>query len=340
MASKEWTAPDILQLSSSYWTACALQAGVVLDVFTTLDTLRAEGKTPSAAELATVLSCEKRAFGMLVTALVSLGFLNLDGERILLPESSQRLLSAHSKEYIGFIVRHHAHLMHGWASLAEAVRTGQRTRDNSSSDTDNESEREAFLMGMFNVALHQADVVAEALDLSGKTRLLDLGGGPGTYAVFFCRHNPALRATIFDLPTSRAFAEKTVHRYNMADRVDFAGGNFMQDTLPSGYDVAWLSQILHGESPQDAAKLVASAAATLNPGGLLAIQEFMLDDNLQGPAHAALFSLNMLVGTTGGQAYTESAIRTMMHTAGVTNIRRLSVALPSACRILVGEVGR
>ncbi len=334
---KEWTVPAILEASGSYWTACAIQAGVNLDVFTALDDRLREGKRTTVPDLARILGCNERAFGMLATALTALGFLGKDGEALLLPEHSRTALSRNSESYAGFIIRHQSHIMPAWARLTESVKTGVSMRV-SSSDTESEAEREAFLMGMFNVAMNQAETVAAAFDLSGKKRLLDLGGGPGTYAVFFSLANPDLRATVFDRPTSEKFARGVVRRFGVADRVDFVGGDFLKDALPQGYDVAWLSQILHGDAPDDAARIVARAAKTLNKGGMVAIQEFIIDDDRSGPVHPTLFSLNMLVGTAGGQAYTWSELETMLRDAGAVSVRRLDVALPMGCGIIVGQL--
>lgn len=336
--TKEWTVGEMLGLSSSYWQPFALQAGVVLGVFTVMDEMAEPGEGVEAGAVAEKLGCDRRAFGMLASALVSLGFLGADRNWLTLPAPSRRYLSRNSPEYIGHIIEHHTHLIPGWNKLAEAVRTGRRTRE-SASHTENEAERESFLMGMFNVAMNQAERIAAALDLSGRKRLLDLGGGPGTYAVFFCKANPGMRATIFDRPTSETFARGVVHRFGLQDRIDFQGGDFLLDALPTGYDAAWLSQVLHGESPEGAAKLVTRAAKTLNPGGILAIQEFILDDGRFGPPHSALFGLNMLVGTSGGQTYTWSEITAMMRDAGASDIRRLEVNLPEGCGILAGTVG-
>jgi SAM-dependent methyltransferase len=331
--TKPWTVPDILSLSGGYWAGCALQGAIQLDVFTALD---AE-KGISAKNLARKLQCDERAFAMLVSALLSLGFLDGDYHGLILPESSRLYLSRASDQYVGYIVKHHANIMPAWIKLAEVVRNGRSTRE-SSSDTQNASEREAFLMGMFNVAMVQAEKIAQAFDLDGRKRLIDVGGGPGTYATFFCMANPALSATIFDRPTSESFALGIVRRFGLESRVTFMGGDFLRDDLPTGYDVAWLSQVLHGETPADAAKLVVKAAKTLNPGGLLAVQEFVVDDDRRGPTHPVLFSLNMLVETQGGQAYTESEIRTMLRDAGAVSVRKLEVALPQGCGILVGDM--
>jgi SAM-dependent methyltransferase len=338
--AKEWSSADIMGLSSAYWAGCALQAGVSLDLFTALENSanNVADKHVSAQILAHKLGCNERAVGMLVTALISLGFLDGDVDNILLPEHSRIYLSRSSEQYLGYFIKHHAHIMPGWVNLAAAVKSGKRAREISSSDTDNADEREAFLMGMFNVAINQAEKVALALDFSGRKRLIDIGGGPGTYAVFFCKANSDLRATIFDRPSSKSFALGVVKRFALEQRVDFVGGDFLVDTLPAGYDVAWLSQVLHGENPADAARLVEKAAKTLNPGGLLVIQEFVLDDTRRGPAHPALFGLNMLIGTAGGQAYTSSEIQGMLHKAGAFAVRRVEIDLPMGCGIIMGQM--
>jgi SAM-dependent methyltransferase len=315
---------------------------VILDLFTLVDRDWERGsgteQAPSVRKLAGELACDERALGMLVTALSALGFLDGSADCLMLPEHSRVYLSRASEQYLGFIIMHHAQLMPGWAGLAETVKSGRRQREISSSDTDNADERRNFLMGMFNVAVHQAEKIAAALDLSGRKRLIDIGGGPGTYAIFFCKANPGLRATIFDRPGSESFAVDVTGRFALEKRVDFIGGDFLADALPTGYDVAWLSQVLHGETPADAAKLVERAANILNPGGLLVIQEFVLDDDRSGPVHPALFSLNMLLGTAGGQAYTWNELRDMLQKAGAIRIRRLEVKLPMDCGILVGEL--
>lgn len=329
--TREWTASDIFRISGAYWAGCAVQAGVQLDLFTAL-----HDGPKQAADLAGELGCNVRAFGMLATALTAMGLLEREGDALSVPAEVLALLSRKSPDYVGFIVKHHAHIMPAWTRLTRAVLTGNSTAERSTRFTPEPEEREDFLMGMFNIARLQADRIAEALDLEGRGRLIDVGGGPGTYAIYFCKRNPKLKATIFDLPTTEPFARKTISKYNLEGQVNFVAGNFINDELPKGYDAAWLSQVLHGEIPANAAALIKNAAGCLNPGGLLCVQDFVLDDDGRGPEHAALFSLNMLVQTPGGQAYTAREIRDMLEAAGAVSVRELDIELPQNCRVFIG----
>jgi SAM-dependent methyltransferase len=194
--------------------------------------------------------------------------------------------------------------------------------------------RKNFLLGMFDLAMVLAPKLVGQIDLSGRRRLLDLGGGPGTWAIHFCRENPGLEAAVYDLPTTRPFAEETIARFGLKDRISFVAGDFLQEELPGRYDVAWLSHILHGEGPQGARTILDKAATVLEPGGLLLIHEFILDDDLGGPLFPALFSLNMLLGTPAGRAYSGRELFEMLQEAGFRDARRLVLDLPGESSVI------
>ncbi|MFR2384858.1 MAG: methyltransferase, partial [Bilophila wadsworthia] len=315
---KDWTPSALLHASGMYWESCAIHAAVHLDVFTPLS-----GGPMTVTELADRTGCVPQSLDRLLTALCAMGLLIRQGETCELPPFSRDHLCRGNPGYLGHIVEHHRHLMPGWSKLDESVRENRPTRHRSSVDTEDTGERESFLMGMYNIANAQAERSVPHIDLSGRSHLLDLGGATGAYAIHFCRRNPGLSATVFDLPTTRPFAERVIADSGMADRISFAGGDFTTEDLPGGFDVAWLSQILHGAGFDESANIVRKAAQSLVPGGLLLIQEFILDDNRSGPQHPALFDLNMLVGTPDGQSYTRQELAGFMRNAGLEDIRRL-----------------
>ncbi len=329
MNEKEWNPGELLELSGYYWKTCALHAGVKLGIFTAIGE-----ETLTAGEIAQKTQTDERAVTMLLNALASMQLLAKKGDRYANTTTGKSFLSRNSPRYIGHIIMHHHHLMESWSKLNQAVQTGRPVRTRSAFSDD--ERRESFLMGMFNMAMNLAPQLVPQIDLSGRKHLLDLGGGPGTYAIHFCKHNPQLRATVYDLPTTRPFAQKTIAAFGLSDRIDFMEGNFLEKNIEGTYDVAWLSQILHAEGPEDCRTIVKKAASVLQPGGMILIHEFILNDTMDGPVFPALFSLNMLLGTTNGQSYSEREIMDMLAQAGIREIRRLPFQGSSDSGIICG----
>jgi SAM-dependent methyltransferase len=326
-----WHPGTLLALSGSYWKTCTLHTAVKLDIFTLI------GKdTLTAKEMTQKTGWNIRGLTMLLDALAAMALLIKTPTGYANTQAAADFLSKDSHQYIGYMIQHHHHLADSWVRMDQAVTRGGPIRERSSVSSD--EWREAFLMGMFNNAMATAPVVAQTVDLSGCSRLLDMGGGPGTYAIHFCKANPDLTAVVFDLATTRPFAEKTIEQFGLADRIHFAAGDYTTDDIPLNqeFDAAWLSHVLHGEGPDKAADIVAHAAKTLVPGGHLLIHDFILADTRDRPEFAALFSLNMFLGTESGQSYTESEIREMMTAAGLKDIVRLDYTGPTESGILKG----
>ncbi len=193
-------------------------------------------------------------------------------------------------------------------------------------------------MGMFNTASVTAPVYSKIIDLENCTHLLDLGGGPGTYAIYFCLNNPMLKATVFDLPGTRKFAEKTITSFNLSEKIQFKDGSYLDEKtdLKQEYDAVWLSHILHGEGQKDAESIIAKAVNALKPNGKILIHEFILDNTMDGPLFPALFALNMLIATDEGQAYSEAQLEAMLEKCEIINIKRLDVKSPNNADIMVG----
>ncbi len=327
MEQQTWTPERILQTTGAYWATCTLQGAVALDVFSRIGDDQING-----AAVARKLEAPADAVARLLDALAAMGLLVKSTDGYANTDASRTYLCKDSEHYLGYIIQHHHHLVASWARLPEAVRTGTPIRKLVRA----EAAREAFLMGMFNLAMQLAPQLVPAVDLSGRHRLLDLGGGPGTYAIHFCKRYPELAATVVDLATTRPFAEKTIHRLGMEQRVTFLAGDYLKDEIPGGFDVVWMSHILHAESEDDCRRIVAKTFDCLNPGGLAIIHEFILNDLLDGPLFPALFSLNMLLGTDGGRAYSQSQLIGMLTSAGFTDVQRLAFTGPNDSGLIRG----
>ncbi|MDM8522728.1 methyltransferase [Desulfococcaceae bacterium HSG8] len=331
MDTQEWNPGQLFEISGFYWKTCTLHAGVKLDIFTIIGDEQLTGR-----EVARKLNSDERAVTMLLNALSAMNLLTKTGERYANIPSAAALLSKNSPRYIGHMIMHHHHLVATWSRLDEAVKTGKPVRV--AYEDDDEQRRESFLMGMFNLAMGIAPGLAKQTDLSGRRHLLDLGGGPGTYAIHFCLNNPRLSATVGDLPTTRPFAEKTIEKFGLSDRISFTDVNYMEDEIKGKYDVVWMSHILHAEGPGDCQKIIWKAVSALEPGGMIMIHDFILDETMDAPLFPSLFSLNMLMATSYGQSYSEKQIREMLSEAGVKDIQRTSFHGPNDSGIITGVV--
>jgi len=329
MNDQDWNIGRLMGTSGSYWQACTLHAGVKLDIFTQIGDEDLDAQT-----VAERLQGDLRGVEMLLNALTAMQLLNKSEGRFRNSEFARKVLVKDAPQYMGYMIKHHHYLVESWAHLDQAVQTGRPVRKRSVQADDD--RRESFLMGMFNNAMGTAPQVAKIVDLTGRRNLLDLGGGPGTYAIHFCKINKQLQAVVYDLPTTRPFAEKVISNFGLSDRIAFKGGDFLAEELQGSFDVVWLSHILHAEAPADCHRMIRKAAAALEPGGLMVIHDFILENTMDGPTFPALFALNMLIGTPAGQSYSEDQIMDMLAQAGIDQTTRLPFRGPTESGIITG----
>lgn len=328
--SEDWDIGKLLSTSVAYWKGCALQTAVRLRLFTILAETEMDVK-----QVAQQAETDTRATAMLLDAVTAMGLLTKEKGLYSNTKFSKSFLVAESVSYMGHIILHHHHILDGWAQLDRSVKTGKSVERRGYGE---EIERESFLMGMFNLANSLAPQLASQISLSGSKKLLDLGGGPGTYAIHFCRANPGLEAIIFDRPTTRPFAEETVAKHRLSGRISFLGGDFNKDAITGGpYDVAWMSHILHSNSREQCEKFLAKVAGILTPGGRIIIHDFIMNDAKDGPEFPALFSLNMLVGTEGGSSYSCTEIFSMLEKTGFVEISHQKLQVPNDSSIITAK---
>jgi hypothetical protein len=311
---------DFLELMSfvrGFRPAKILMVATDLKLFNLLE------EPASAANLAPQVKADPRALEILLNALAALGLVVKEGERFRNGELTSRYLVRGKEEYRGAIVRHMHHTWWGWSELEDTVKRGHADLGATERWLDRVADPEAewvrdFIWGMHALARDLAPQVAPLLDFTGVKTLLDLGGGPATYAITFAQANPALRATVFDLPRPIEIAQENIRGHGLGDRIDTRAGNFLEDDIGSGYDFIWISHILHSHTEEQCRLIIDKSARALNAGGQVVIQDFFLNDDRITPLEAALFSVHMLAVTPGGRAYTHRETAALMAAAGLS----------------------
>lgn len=316
-------------LARGYQHAQILFTGLRAGVFTHLE----EPRTPE--EVAVRTGWDARGVRMLLDGLVAVELVeNSNGRYKNSLIASQCLIPGAPADQT-HILLHSSHSYAAWGKLEQAVRTGEavcKERPNRPPQ-----ELRAFILGMADLSRHAAPEVLKAVDLSPYRRLLDIGTGPGAFSIAFLRAHPRLHATLFDFPQVIAIAREQVEQAGLLDRVDFKTGDIMKDEFGAGYDVAFVSNIIHSFNPENNRLMVRKCFDALAPGGLLIIKDFLVEPHRTGPAFSLVFALHMLVNTGQGDTYTCEDVAAWTDQAGFKPGR--FVDLGFASRLWLAEKG-
>ncbi len=311
MKKPDLTPESIREIAAAFQRSRILLTAYELGVFSALG----DRRVPSE-EVARTLRTDPRATDRLMNALVAMGLLEKEAGSFRNSAGALRFLFPSSPEYLSGLM-HTVHLWDTWSTLTDAVRAGMSVAARQPGAAGAAGWTTAFIAAMNDRARKQAPVVAGLLDLREGMRVLDVGGGSGAFAVAFVRAKPGVTATIFDLPNVLPLTEGYVSAAGVMKQVDFVAGDYTHDELPGGYDLVFLSAVIHSNSPGENRSLIARCARALRTNGVLVVQDFIMDGSRTAPPGGAFFALNMLVGTTAGDTYTESEIRDWMQEAGL-----------------------
>lgn len=299
-----------------------------------LDLFSAVGGGGTAEEVGQKAQANGRAVAMLLNALVALGLLTKSGEVYHNTAESGRYFAEGSKDNQRNGLLHTANIWHRWSTLTQAVQSGTRVAIEGGR---NPEWTRNFIAGMQRNAKDRAPLVVKQLGTEGVRRVLDLGGGSGAYSIAFAKASPEVRCEILDLAEVAPLTAEYVTRAGVASQVDIRPGDMLRTEFGTGYDLVLLNAICHMFSEEQNRELFRRARKALAPGGRLAVQDFILNDEKTGPVQAALFSLNMLVATEAGASYSEAEYREWMRGAGFGETRRIE--LPGPSDLMVGVAG-
>jgi 16S rRNA G1207 methylase RsmC len=163
--------------------------------------------------------------------------------------------------------------------------------------------------------------------------MLDLGGGSGAYSIAFAQANPQLRSEILDIEDVLPLTRNYIRQAGVEDRVTTRAGNMLSSELGSGHDLVLMSAICHMFSAEENQRMFERAFQALAGQGRLVVQDFILEADKTSPRFAALFSLNMLVGTRAGRDYSEPEYAEWMGRAGFAEVQHVRLPGPSGLMI-------
>ena len=301
---------------SAYRLPRILLTALDLDLFTRMGT-----RAWTVSSLARRLKISPRGLEILCRNLASAGLLHKQGAVYQTGLLGRRELNARSPYYRGAYLSLLRRQWDDWSQLTRAVRRGRPVDGKTADDA---AYRRDFSRAMHDRSKGIAPMVAAQLDLKRANTLLDLGGGPGTYALAFLARNPTLRATVCDRPAALEVARELAGRVTHGRRLAYLPVDFMRKPIKGRYDVIWYSNVLHIYSPEENRALFKRLVHHLTPRGRLIIQDaFTTDRHGLRPVETNLFAVTMLLFTCTGNTFAMADTGLWVRAAGFGRVRRL-----------------
>ncbi|HQM45992.1 MAG TPA: methyltransferase [Smithellaceae bacterium] len=293
---------QLLEMMRSFHIPCILAAAADLDLF---ETMASAPKT--AADVAAISNCDLRGVTILLDALTAIGLIIKKDDHYSLSPELEPYLREGSPQNVMAMIRHQANCLRRWSWLPWTIKTG-KLGDPGPSILGEDADNASFIEAMNVVSRGVADRLIREINPGNVRCILDLGGASGTWAMAWLKAEPEVRAIIFDLPQVISMTRERFSSSPFANRVELRAGDFYTDELPRGADLAWVSAIIHQNSPKQNLALYRRVAAALKPNGWIYIRDIVMEPSRTAPVVGALFAVNMLAGTEGGNCYTLSEI--------------------------------
>lgn len=314
---------QIIDLASAFYGSSVLFAAVELDLFTCIRDL----PDPTAEAVAAQIQGDSRAVRILLDAAVAVGLLTkTDNRYALTPAAAASLVEGAAHDLRKAII-YNRDVYSAWGKTAEFAKTGKPVESPQLHLGDDAERTRRFALSMHGRALGIGRAVVPNLGLPKGARVLDLAGGPGTYALLMAQADPTLTCDTYDLPAISAVAQEITAP--CADRVHCFPGDYHTDTWPEAtYDVVTLFGCLHQESPESILSILKRATAALKSGGTLYVLDLMTGADHTTPPFSALFALNMALTTTNGWVFSDVELKGWMEAAGLTQFSAAPVPPP------------
>ncbi len=310
------TFEDFREAVSAYRLPRIILTALDLDLFTIM-----ASRTWSIPTLAKRLRVSQRGLDILCRNLSTAGLLKKDGSRYRTRRLASRELNGKSPLYRGAYLHLLRRQWDDWSRLTRSVKRGRPVDDGR---PDTSAHRREFTWAMHHRSKAVAPRVATQITLERAKTLLDLGGGPGTYALAFLARNPSLRATLCDRSAALDVAKEIAAPLKHGRRLSYRPLDFMAEPIKGRYDVIWYSNVLHIYSAQENSALFRRLAKNLTAKGRLLIQDaFTIDRQGLHPAETNLFAVTMLLFTKTGNTYSMADTSRWLREAGFGRVRRI-----------------
>lgn len=312
------TYKQIIEKIDQLEEANILLAALQLRIFSILD-----DKTLSSGAIARQANAQPLETEMLLNALAAMGALVKKTGRFKNTSETYKHFCESSPHYKKGLVKLRSENREEWSQLLETIREG---RDPAQHDAEDDPESRWF----FTHAMHERSAfysgkVSDCIARKQVGRLLDLGGGPGSYSAAILKKDKKATATLLDRPVTIKVAKEILKTSATFSRFEFVEGDLFETDYGRQFDTILYSNILHIYNPQENKLLFKKIHRSLKSGGRFILVDLFLKKNKTEPYDAALFSLTMLMFTATGKTYTFQETEALLKKSGFGSIRKFAL---------------
>lgn len=321
----------IMNLALGYQVAQILFAAINMEIFTIL-----EGGAKNVPEIAQQVEADEQFLCRFLNALVALNLLEEVNGKFLNTKSVSQHLVKGKRSYLGNAIHHSSNLWDFWGGLDTQIKSGHGMNPDEEKLKNYPHRIKDYLAAMNDFAELKAATIADTISIDNYKKMLDVGCGPGTYAIDFAARNPKIHCTIVDLEPNLVYTRETVNKSGYRDRINVLACQILEDELPgSGYDLIFISNIIHIYGEREVKTIMRKAWNAADNPGTIVIHDYLLSESGFGPLPASLFDLTMLLGTQNGKCYTMLEIKELLESLGAKHIRQIPISLGSS--LVIGE---
>lgn len=321
----------IMALSTAYWGSQTLLTANRIGLF---DTLSAGPLT--AAEVARKLGLDSRMATLFLNACTGIGLCDKTGEHYANSAASAFFLTAGGPASMQNSISFMDDLYATWGQLEQSLRSGAPAKAPVNYLGNNREETRHFVYSMHERAMAIGRPLPDLVDLGGRRRMLDVGGGPGTFSALLTGRFPGLNAEVLELAGVADVAEEILKETGADDRVSMRRGDYHKSEFGSGYDTVLMSGMFHRESAENCRRLIAKARDCLLPGGLLIVNDVFSDEGGAGPEFPTLFGITMMLTAADGCVHADADVARWMTDAGFAATERRPFPPPMPHRVVTG----
>ena len=284
-------------------------------------------------DLAQRTSIPRRTLRILADAMVALGFLERQGDQYQNTPVSSAFLSGRTPTDLRPALRYWNQLNYPrWTELEEVVRTEQAVFGEFAFTAE---EQQLYTEGVEAITAGTARALATTYEFARHRKVLDLGGGIGSFLLAVLRQHTNVEATLFDVPAVAALARQRLAGSPVATRLRIIEGDFFTDPLPEDHDVMLIANVFHNFLPERNRVLLERACACAPAGARLLLVDFWTDPTHTRPLMAALMAGAFLLVTGEGDVYSAEEVRDWLQATGWRTIEHKPLAGPAS--LIVAE---